>query len=77
MKMEIKLNLFNMELNEIKAAVMSGQTVHWANSNYVVKWNGCYLEPKFDILCLSNRHMWGLIKHDGTMTENPEKFYLG
>ena len=77
MKMETKLTLFNMELHEIKSAVMAGLTVHWANSNYVVFWNGSYIEPRFDILCLSNSHMWGLEKMDGTMTENPEKFYLG
>lgn len=77
MKTETKLTLFNMELNEIKSAVMSGQTVYWANSNYIVKWNGCYLEPRFNIVCIINGWMWGLTKQDGTMNEDPEKFYLG
>ncbi len=62
-----------MTLDEIKAAVDAGQTVHWASDQYVVvkgRWE--YL-----IKCLHNNHCIGLTHQDGiTMNGKPEEFFL-
>ncbi len=64
-----------MTLNEIKTAVDSGQTVHWATSNYrVVKDSiGQWL-----IYCDTNGHCVGLTWQDGeTLNGGPDDFYIG
>ena len=64
-----------MTLDEIKAAVLAGKTVHWANSLYVVKYHDKI--KQFDIVCLSNNHCIGLTHRDGvTMNGQPEEFYI-
>ena len=63
-----------MNLEEIKSAVKSGQTVHWANSNYRViqSKGGGWL-----VICDDNQHCIGLTHRDGvTMNGEPEDFFL-
>ncbi len=63
-----------MTLDQIKAAVDNGKTVHWANSLYrVVKdKNGDYL-----ILCTHNQNCIGLTHKDGvTMNGNETEFFV-
>ena len=63
-----------MTLEEIKAAVEAGQTVHWSNSRYrVVKDRlGQWL-----IVC-DGGSTTGLTWRDGvTMNEKPEEFFIG
>ena len=63
-----------MNLDEIKASVESGQTVHWANQAYrVIKDNvGQWL-----IICDINDHCIGLTWRDGvTMNGEEEQFFV-
>jgi hypothetical protein len=63
-----------MTLDEIKAAVDAGRTVHWANTGYrVVKWrNGEYV-----VHCDMNEHCIGLTWKDGTTVNGtPEQFFI-
>lgn len=64
-----------MTLQEIKDAVLSGKTVHWANSLYVVRY-----APKLDefqVVCTLNDYTNGLTHRDGvTMNGKPEEFYV-
>lgn len=63
-----------MTLEEIKAAVDAGFTVHWSNPLYKVeRWsNGSY-----EIVCQDNGHAIGLTWLDGvTMNGKPEDFYI-
>lgn len=63
-----------MTLEEIKQAVESGQTVHWANGAYqVIKGrNGRFL-----IQCTINGHCIGLTHADGqTINGKPEDFFI-
>ena len=62
-----------MTLEEIKSAVDSGKTVHWANDGYrVIKSRGEYLVV-FD----RNQSCIGLTWRDGvTMNGEPEQFYI-
>jgi len=61
-----------MTLEEIKAAVRSGQVVVWQNPGYRV------IEDKLGqwlIQCTFNGHCWGLTWADGvTMNESPGAF---
>jgi hypothetical protein len=63
-----------MTLDEIKAAVEAGQTVHWASTSYFVirdrigQW---LVKNSF------NDYVWGLTGTDGTLSDKPEKFFLG
>ena len=63
-----------MKLQEIKAAVESGKTVHWGNDAYVV------VKDKYDqwfIKCLLNNYCIGLYWADGvTMNGKEEDFYI-
>lgn len=63
-----------MTLEEIKAAVDAGKTVHWKNEGYVVvKGKHGYL-----IVFTHNDHATGLTHRDGvTMNEREEDFFLG
>lgn len=64
-----------MTLDEIKAAIAAGKTVHWANEGYVVIKDkiGQYL-----IMYTGNRHCIGLTWADGvTMNGTPEQFFVG
>ena len=64
-----------MTLDEIKAAVLAGKTVHWEQSNYVVKYHD--KSEQFNIVCTTNNHCIGLTWRDGkTMNGKPEEFYL-
>jgi hypothetical protein len=63
-----------MNLEEIKASVESGQTVHWANQAYrIIKDNvGQWL-----IKCDINDHCIGLTWRDGvTMNGEEEQFFV-
>ena len=64
-----------MKLEEIKASVESGKTVHWAQEQYrVIKAdNGGWL-----IMCDTNGHCIGLTHLDGvTMNGKEEDFFIG
>lgn len=62
-----------MELEEIKAAVDAGKTVHWKSTLYVVDKNA----GGYDILCRGNDHRIGLTWQDGkTMNGDPEDFFI-
>lgn len=64
-----------MNLNEIKQAVETGKTIHWASKAYrVVKDSiGQWL-----IVCDVNNHAVGLTWRDGvTMNGKPTDFFLG
>jgi len=64
-----------MTLDEIKAAVDNGHTVHWSHDGYEVVHcdNGEWL-----IHCLSNSSCIGLTWQDGTtMNGKPEDFFIG
>jgi|TARA_R100000084_G_C4532390_1_gene91774 oligoribonuclease (3'-5' exoribonuclease) len=64
-----------MTLQEIQAAVMAGQTVHWENTAYVVKY-----APHIDeflIYCLLNDTCIGLTWKDGvTMNGKEDQFFM-
>ena len=64
-----------MNLEEIKASVESGKTVHWAQDQYrVIKAdNGGWL-----VMCDTNGHCIGLTHLDGvTMNGKEEDFFIG
>lgn len=62
-----------MTLDEIKAAVEAGKTVHWASRNYVVIKDSI---GQWLIKCLLNDCCWGLTWRDGTtMNGKPEEFF--
>ena len=64
-----------MTLQEIKTAVMAGQTVHWASTLYVVKYASAIDE--FLIYCLSNDNCIGLTWQDGvTMNGSEDQFFV-
>ena len=64
-----------MNLNEIKAAVRAGKTVHWASTNYVVEEDRI---GQWHIICLSNRHCIGLTWQDGvTLNGREDQFFVG
>ena len=62
-----------MTLDEIKAAVDAGQTVHWANTGYVVQKDrfGRYL-----ITYLPNRSCIGLTDREGQRLNGKEAEFL-
>jgi hypothetical protein len=62
-----------MTLNEIRAAVDAGQTVHWSNQGYkVIKSKSGYL-----ICCVLNNSCIGLTHRDGvTMNGEPDQFFV-
>ena len=63
-----------MKLQEIKAAVMAGKTVHWSNSSYVVIY--ATKIDQFLIHCTSNDNYIGLTHRDGvTMNGAADEFY--
>lgn len=63
-----------MTLDEIKAAVLAGKTVHWISEIYVVTNVG----DTWDVICTENQHCIGLTRQDGITLncENPEDFYI-
>lgn len=64
-----------MTLQEIQAAVMAGQTVHWENTAYVVKYAPAIDE--FLIHCLLNETSIGLTWKDGvTMNGKEDQFFV-
>ena len=63
-----------MRLDEIKAAVEAGKTVHWANADYTVVKDGLGQW----LVCHIHGHAIGLTWRDGaTLNGNPEEFYVG
>lgn len=63
-----------MTLQEIKDAVESGKTVHWANDCYVVIQDSI---GQWLIKCLNNNSCVGLTWQDGvTMNGRPDQFYV-
>ena len=64
-----------MTLEEIKAAVLAGKTVHWASKIYEVRY-----APKLDefqIVCTDNDSIIGLTWKDGvTMNGKEDDFYI-
>jgi hypothetical protein len=67
-----------MTLEEIKAAVDAGRTVHWANEGYrVIKDRLGHYLIGFDIGGRRENYT-GLTHRDGvTMNGEPEQFFLG
>lgn len=69
-----KTSTGSMTLDQIKAAVEAGKTVHWANDVYVV------IKDKLGqwfIQCVPNKHYVGLTWRDGiTLNGEPEEFYI-
>jgi hypothetical protein len=64
-----------MTLDEIKAAVDSGQRVCWANRGYEVRHWG--RSDEYVIVCTSNDHAIGLTWADGvTVNGRPEEFFI-
>ncbi len=62
-----------MTLDEIKAAVLSGKTVHWCNQAYKVT----HYKGEFSIVCTLNGHSIGLTWRDEvTMNGKPEEFFI-
>ena len=63
-----------MNLDEIKAAVLAGKTVHWATPVYTVI---CDSIGQWLIKCSFNGHCWGLTWRDGvTVNGKPEEFFV-
>lgn len=63
-----------MTLQEIKAAVEAGKTVHWANTGYVVTKDSL---GQWFIKCVWNDNCIGLTWRDGvTMNGKPEDFFI-
>lgn len=63
-----------MTLNEIKAAVQAGKTVHWMNTGYVVT---CDKLGQWHIRHTPTGHCIGLTHRDGTTVNGrPEEFFL-
>lgn len=63
-----------MTLQEIKDAVLAGQTVHWRNEAYEVMRDKV---GQWFIVCRFNGSLCGLTWADGvTMSEKPEDFFL-
>jgi len=63
-----------MTIQEIKAAVDSGKTVHWSNTGYVVIKDRC---GHYYIKCVSNDSYIGLTWTDGTTLNGKEaEFFL-
>jgi hypothetical protein len=66
--------LVPMTLNEIKAHVVKGHTVHYRSSLYVVENDSV---GQWLIRCTANDHCIGLTWQDGvTMNGDPWHFYL-
>lgn len=64
-----------MNLDEIKAAVDAGQTVHWANTGYTVLRDSI---GQWLIKYTPNGHCIGLTHQDGvTLNGRPEQFFIG
>ena len=64
-----------MTLQEIKAAVLAGKTVHWASTAYAVKYNE--RADDFNIVYTPDGNCIGLTHQDGvTMNGKPEEFFL-
>jgi hypothetical protein len=63
-----------MTIDEIKAAVQAGKTVHWASRGYTVKqWS----DGRFVIVCTLNGSAFGLTHLDGvTMNGKPSDFFV-
>lgn len=73
-----------MTLEEIKAAVLAGKTVHWSNPGYVVVHvagradkDGTPAADRWLIRCAFNGSCIGLTWRDGTTVNGrPEEFYV-
>ena len=67
-----------MELAEIKAAVLAGETVHWSSSAYVVTHAGDDADRGFCIVCTFNDSAIGLTWRDGGTVNGDvaEDFYV-
>lgn len=66
-----------MTLKEIKTAVDSGKTVHWATKAYVVEHDLSYGCDQWLIHCVDNDNYCGLTWRDGvTMNGRPEQFFI-
>lgn len=68
-----------MTLDEIKKAVDAGHTVHWSTPAYTVIPDKLKSGMRYLIAYKHgtlDAHYWGLTKMDGTMNEEPHKFYI-
>lgn len=64
-----------MTLEQIKAAVLAGKTVHWQNKGYTVQVDNA---NQWYILSTPNNNYIGLTWQDGvTLNGKPEQFYIG
>lgn len=64
-----------MTLQDIKRAVESGETVHWASVAYRVVLDAV---GQWIIVCSHNDHAVGLTWRDGvTLNGEPEQFFVG
>jgi hypothetical protein len=63
-----------MNLEEIKAAVEAGKTVHWKSRIYQVIKDSI---GQWLIICTPNKACWGLTWRDGvTVNGEPEDFFI-
>ena len=64
-----------MTLEQIKAAVDNGHTVHWMNPGYKVIKDQ---RGEYQIVFTPNNHCIGLTHRDGvTLNGKPTEFYIG
>jgi len=64
-----------MTLQDIKAAVLAGNTVHWSTTAYAVKYSE--RADDFNIVYTPDGNCIGLTHQDGvTMNGKPEEFFL-
>ena len=64
-----------MTLQEIKAAVLAGKTVHWSTTAYAVKYSE--RADDFSIVYTPDGNCIGLTHQDGvTINGKPEEFFL-
>lgn len=64
----------NMTLEQIKNAVLSGNTVHWKTAAYTVIRDSI---GQWLVVCPSTRGCWGLTWANGvTLNGEPEEFFV-
>ena len=58
-----------MTIDEIKKAVVAGETVHWSNDGYTV--------TNDLLVCHTNGSCIGLTSQDGVLNGREDQFYIG
>lgn len=60
-----------MNLHEIISHVQAGHPVFWMRPNYIVTFNN----GQYDIVCTNNGYTVGLTHKNGTLSDDPVKFF--